>query len=368
MPIVIQCPACHKQLRVPDHLLGQKVRCPSCRETFVGEAPAEQAPVEPLVVEEQPRPAPPRERPRQPAQDFEGEPGPVPRRTAPPPADEDREEFEARPPRRRAVNEEEEDEEQERAGPLSLSNNYRIDIGQWFELAKDNYGAVLGPMIGYTLILMVIGWGANIVGLLIPIVGPLISLFIQPPLQAGYTVVCLAQIQGKRWSFGDFFGGFRWYGQLLAIFLLRILIGGVCMVPSILVFIILAVAGMMMKSPGVLLLGIAFAFLNFLAAIYVCVRTMCFNVPLIIERGLGPIEAIQASWTVSRGHFWGLFGSYLLFIILGWIGILGCGIGLLFTWPLFHLGTTAGYILIAGKRGPRRRRRVSYQAEDEGDY
>lgn len=35
MPIQIACPTCSRQLRVPDNLIGQMVKCPSCQNTFV---------------------------------------------------------------------------------------------------------------------------------------------------------------------------------------------------------------------------------------------------------------------------------------------------------------------------------------------
>jgi predicted Zn finger-like uncharacterized protein len=34
MPTIIQCPSCERQLRVPDELLGTKVKCPTCQGTF----------------------------------------------------------------------------------------------------------------------------------------------------------------------------------------------------------------------------------------------------------------------------------------------------------------------------------------------
>src|SRR5262245_7206351 len=38
MPSVVQCPACRQELRLPDHLAGQQVRCPACGQAFAGEA------------------------------------------------------------------------------------------------------------------------------------------------------------------------------------------------------------------------------------------------------------------------------------------------------------------------------------------
>jgi predicted Zn finger-like uncharacterized protein len=96
MPSLVQCPTCQKQLRVPDHLLGKKVRCPACREIFVGES--EDLPVAPLLDDE-PEPMPRRSAPREPEEDLEEEPV-VPRR---------------KPARRRQEDEEEapDDSEQE---------------------------------------------------------------------------------------------------------------------------------------------------------------------------------------------------------------------------------------------------------------
>jgi predicted Zn finger-like uncharacterized protein len=30
-----QCPHCHNPLRIPDDVLGRRVRCPTCQETFL---------------------------------------------------------------------------------------------------------------------------------------------------------------------------------------------------------------------------------------------------------------------------------------------------------------------------------------------
>ena len=39
MPVEIGCPSCHSKLRVPEELLGRKVRCPQCRQAFQAVAP-----------------------------------------------------------------------------------------------------------------------------------------------------------------------------------------------------------------------------------------------------------------------------------------------------------------------------------------
>ena len=54
MAIVVHCPSCERRLRVPDNLLGAKVKCPTCGTVFLGEA----AEVPPAPVAEQTVPPP----------------------------------------------------------------------------------------------------------------------------------------------------------------------------------------------------------------------------------------------------------------------------------------------------------------------
>jgi hypothetical protein len=42
----------------------------------------------------------------------------------------------------------------------------------------------------------------------------------------------------------------------------------------------------------------------------------------------GPVEAIKACWAITRGHFWGLFGVFLLLVSLYAVaGMPTCGVG-----------------------------------------
>jgi predicted Zn finger-like uncharacterized protein len=67
MPNTIHCPSCNRELRVPDDLLGKKVKCPACSTTFTasvaGPEPATQAAPAPLVLQESEPSEPARRRP-----------------------------------------------------------------------------------------------------------------------------------------------------------------------------------------------------------------------------------------------------------------------------------------------------------------
>ncbi len=84
MPEIISCPKCERKLRVPEDLLGKKVKCPTCATTFTAEAAAAAPP-----------PAPPE------AQEEQVQERPQRRRPA-----EEEHEVEERPQRRRAAEEE----------------------------------------------------------------------------------------------------------------------------------------------------------------------------------------------------------------------------------------------------------------------
>ena len=63
MPTVAECPSCTEKVRVPDSLLGRRVRCPKCSHVFAADGPADApSPAAPEGPETAftPEPAPPR--------------------------------------------------------------------------------------------------------------------------------------------------------------------------------------------------------------------------------------------------------------------------------------------------------------------
>src|SRR5947209_5672693 len=57
--LILNCPQCQRQLRVPGELLGKKVKCPTCEVVFTAEAPKEELPAAAPGESEQARPLPP---------------------------------------------------------------------------------------------------------------------------------------------------------------------------------------------------------------------------------------------------------------------------------------------------------------------
>src|SRR5438105_686820 len=137
MPQLIQCTSCNKKLRVPDNLIGKKVKCPACGSTFMAAMEEEELPTAPLIEEPQPasrrRPAPP---PPEPGYEVISE---EPRRRKapppPPPEEEDETEFEEKRParpraRKRPIEDDyEEEEEEERPRRSARANWSKVRTG-----------------------------------------------------------------------------------------------------------------------------------------------------------------------------------------------------------------------------------------------
>lgn len=103
MPEIISCPDCDRKLRVPEDLLGKKVKCPGCGITFTATAGGGKA---------APSPAKSSPKPSRPSEGIEETPRASKRRSTPPPEEEEEE----RPRRRRREEDEEEDDDHPRRG------------------------------------------------------------------------------------------------------------------------------------------------------------------------------------------------------------------------------------------------------------
>jgi len=64
---------------------------------------------------------------------------------------------------------------------------------------------------------------------------------------------------------------------------------------------------------------------------------------LIIDKNLGPIEAIKTSWRITRGNTWNLFFFGIILGLINILGILCLLVGLFITVPLGMVATTFVY-------------------------
>lgn len=76
-----------------------------------------------------------------------------------------------------------------------------------------------------------------------------------------------------------------------------------------------------------------------------------FSTFLVVDRGLGPLDALKTSMELTKGNRWPLFGFALLTALIVALGVLALGVGLLVAIPIVGLATAYAYRLLSGVPG-----------------
>ncbi len=329
MSVIVACPECGSRLTIPERARGRQVRCPHCRFIFQAEpAPAGEEVAEVVEGHEAGAARAPVERAL--AEEVEGQPGePVGGPAAVPP----------RPWVR----------------PEDLPSDYRIDASEWFRYASGHYRAVLLPSLPLSIVYFGCAIGAGILDAdeHTRLYSALFNIFLNLPFSAGYTAVALAQLRGEAWGVGDFFSGFRRYFTLVGYALvLGLVAAGIAALMGMAAGVA-AAGGVAARNPGAVLIQVLIILAGVAGIVYVTIRAGFFGVSLIMDRGMGAMEALRGSWAMSRGHFLGLLGMGLLLGLINVGGVLLLGVGVLFSMPFTCLALNAGYLLAGGTPPPR---------------
>jgi uncharacterized membrane protein len=76
-----------------------------------------------------------------------------------------------------------------------------------------------------------------------------------------------------------------------------------------------------------------------------------FTTFIVIERELGPVEAMKGSRRITRGHKWQLLGFMLMLVVINLLGLLALVVGMLVSIPVSSLAFAHAYRLLSGKAG-----------------
>jgi uncharacterized membrane protein len=101
--------------------------------------------------------------------------------------------------------------------------------------------------------------------------------------------------------------------------------------------------------PAVAIPLVILAIVALLVMIYLSVRFFYFGMPLIVDRELGPFDAMKGNWKLTEGHFWGWLGVAIVLVLVYLAGIVACGVGIFFTIPYALLVQMAAYLYVAGR-------------------
>ncbi len=75
----------------------------------------------------------------------------------------------------------------------------------------------------------------------------------------------------------------------------------------------------------------------------------CLTLPLIIDKGMGPWEALEASRKAVHKKWWTVLGMYFVMMLLYLISIVPLGLGLIWTVPMFFVLTGVLYFRLFGE-------------------
>lgn len=122
------------------------------------------------------------------------------------------------------------------------------------------------------------------------------------------------------------------------------------------------------RTPAVSMLMETDGFLNYLVAAILFGIAVFFGLVLCIVPGiifavvfhyfgyaivqhpeLGALDALKRSADITRGYRWQLFGLTLLLMLINLVGLLACGIGILFTYGISAIAIAYAYKTLSGQ-------------------
>ena len=137
------------------------------------------------------------------------------------------------------------------------------------------------------------------------------------PLGCGLFTMALKHIQGQKAEFGDLFTCFNKTASLV--------------IAAILMNLMIMVGMFLFLLPGIYL-----SFAYFLA------------IPLIVDRGMGPWEAMEASRKALTKRWFSVVGFYIMIMLIIFVSSIPLGIGLIWTMPMTVLAMAILYRQVFG--------------------
>jgi phage FluMu protein Com len=298
MPIEFRCPQCEKLLRTPDGTSGRQAKCPQCGAltTIPDLTPAATRAADPLA--ELPSVTPP----------------PAPNPFQSPHA------------------------EQMRATPeFEIRRGFqptRIDLGDVMGRAWRIYKANFGICLGATLLVLAINYAVAFgVGFGLSFSTRNAPIAAQQSASAMTNI--LAQVLGI------------WLFMGLMVFLLKI-----CRGESAPFADIFSGGPYLLRGIGVNILFILAVTIGFLLLIFPAFIAMTMFGPafvLLVDQQTGVLESMRMSRTATRGNKLTLFALYLLCLVIAFVGLLMCGVGMFLAQPYIMLVYVVSYLAMTGQ-------------------
>ena len=216
----------------------------------------------------------------------------------------------------------------------ALSRGYDFSIGdlltESWQRVKGTKGIIIGGFLVFYAALLaasfVIGGVFGLLGaindnlgltVLVQMIVSVLASALAYPFMAGINMVGIRRAADQPVNFNDIFSHF---GRTVPL-------------------VITAIVSMLLIYLGMLLLIIP--------GVYLAIAYM-LAIPLVVERGLTPWQAMEASRKAISQHWFKVFGLFLLLGLIGMVSAIPLGIGLVWTIPLFVIAIGVLYRTIFG--------------------
>lgn len=136
-------------------------------------------------------------------------------------------------------------------------------------------------------------------------------------INGGVYRFALAAARGEPRSFGDVFSGGRWFGASLTL----MVFGGLVSLPITVIPLVMRASG----APAQLQLPVTLLLL--LPGILLTLA-WSMTLPLIVDRGMGGVEAMKESWRITSGRRVDIFLAMLVVVAAMVGGCCLCGVGM----------------------------------------
>ena len=185
----------------------------------------------------------------------------------------------------------------------------------------------------------------------IPILNWVFAFIVNPTIVAGVWLVYIRVLRGEQTSIGDIFNGFSkgWLSTVL-VNLATTVATALAVVPAVAAIAFFAFTGRLANlSSGEILLCAVPAVIFVPVMLYLSIAWL-FTLPLVIDRGYGPLEAMMTSMRVVNRN---LLPVFVLSILCGLVvvaGALAFCVGLILAFPIVTASLAVAYEEMFGSR------------------
>jgi hypothetical protein len=216
--------------------------------------------------------------------------------------------------------------------PFSLPDDFSAGplIKESWAMTNGVKGSLWAGIVVMFLVLFSLGagavyilshWGGRagiIVAVWLNLLSQLFSIIVSITFLSGLINISIKRVGAQSFSWTLVFSGFSRLGSIL-------------------------IAGFFMS----LLITSGF-FLFVLPGIYLAVG-YSLTLPLIMDRGVGPWEAMEMSRQAIHDKWWQVFGAYLVMYLLYFLSMIPFGIGMIWTVPMFFMLIAVLYRVLFGQ-------------------